>query len=234
MQHTYLLLCWSNCSMLTIPIGCMLWLLARCVLVTLIVNANRWVLLFTFVGVFNAKFSRVTLVRLLKSVGWWNSHHQSRFQVWHNLLKNKIRSLPPPCCGFVWVWVFWWWWVSVCVWWWWVGGGRLCIQIICPVNVIRFCDQHKVIENLDPCFLFILCCYSLLCLMPSCSITVTAPVNFRIDVNRLFHLHSQSLLVSALGTKRLASEELANDWDNKRLNPGNDNYPLSVCICSPL
>ncbi|KAF8749627.1 hypothetical protein HU200_012645 [Digitaria exilis] len=34
--------------------------------------------------------------------------------------------------------------------------------------------------------------------------------------------------VSALGTKRLASEELANDWDNKRLNPGNDNYPLST------
>jgi len=101
----------------------------------------------------------------------------------------------------------------------------------------QFCDQHKVIVNLDPCFiqgLFILCCYSLLCLMPSCSITVTAPVDFRIDVNRLFYLHSQSLLVSALGTKRLASEELANDWDNKRLNPGNDNYPLSVCICIPL
>jgi hypothetical protein len=33
---------------------------------------------------------------------------------------------------------------------------------------------------------------------------------------------------STLGTKRLASEELANDWDNKRLNPGNDNYPLST------
>ncbi|XP_066346552.1 ranBP2-type zinc finger protein At1g67325-like isoform X2 [Miscanthus floridulus] len=33
---------------------------------------------------------------------------------------------------------------------------------------------------------------------------------------------------STLGTKRLASEELANDWDNKRLNPGNDSYPLST------
>ncbi|AQK40553.1 P-loop containing nucleoside triphosphate hydrolase superfamily protein [Zea mays] len=33
---------------------------------------------------------------------------------------------------------------------------------------------------------------------------------------------------TALGTKRLASEDLANDWDNKRLNPGNDNYPLST------
>jgi len=33
---------------------------------------------------------------------------------------------------------------------------------------------------------------------------------------------------STLGTKRLASEDLANDWDNKRLNPGNDNYPLST------
>jgi hypothetical protein len=75
---------------------------------------------------------------------------------------------------------------------------------------------------------------SLLCLMPSCTMTATAPVNFRIDVNRLFLLSSQSLLISALGTKRLASEELANDCDNKRLNPGNDNYPLSVCICSPL
>ncbi|KAL6653196.1 hypothetical protein ACP70R_012121 [Stipagrostis hirtigluma subsp. patula] len=33
---------------------------------------------------------------------------------------------------------------------------------------------------------------------------------------------------STLGIKRLASEELANDWDNKRLNPGNANYPLST------
>nr|BAJ93151.1 predicted protein [Hordeum vulgare subsp. vulgare] len=33
---------------------------------------------------------------------------------------------------------------------------------------------------------------------------------------------------STLGNKRLASEELANDWDNKRLNPGNANYPLST------
>jgi hypothetical protein len=38
------------------------------------------------------------------------------------------------------------------------------------------------------------------------------------------------LAVSALGNKRLASEELANDWDNKRLNPGNADYPLSVCL----
>jgi hypothetical protein len=38
------------------------------------------------------------------------------------------------------------------------------------------------------------------------------------------------LTVSALGNKRLASEELANDWDNKRLNPGNADYPLSVCL----
>ncbi|XP_047071059.1 uncharacterized protein LOC124679321 isoform X2 [Lolium rigidum] len=33
---------------------------------------------------------------------------------------------------------------------------------------------------------------------------------------------------STLGNKRLASEELANDWDNKRLNPGNADYPLSI------
>ncbi|XP_062185805.1 RNA-binding protein involved in heterochromatin assembly dri1-like [Phragmites australis] len=33
---------------------------------------------------------------------------------------------------------------------------------------------------------------------------------------------------STLRTKRLASEELANDWDNKRLNPGNASYPLST------
>ncbi|KAF6998535.1 hypothetical protein CFC21_014651 [Triticum aestivum] len=33
---------------------------------------------------------------------------------------------------------------------------------------------------------------------------------------------------STLGNKRLASEELGNDWDNKRLNPGNANYPLSA------
>ncbi|EEC76649.1 hypothetical protein OsI_14600 [Oryza sativa Indica Group] len=33
---------------------------------------------------------------------------------------------------------------------------------------------------------------------------------------------------STLGTKRLASEELANEWDNKRLNPGNASYPLST------
>ncbi|KAM0825873.1 hypothetical protein ACQ4PT_069256 [Festuca glaucescens] len=33
---------------------------------------------------------------------------------------------------------------------------------------------------------------------------------------------------STLGNKRLASEELANDWDNKRLNPGNADYPLSM------
>ncbi|CAN6242413.1 unnamed protein product [Urochloa humidicola] len=39
---------------------------------------------------------------------------------------------------------------------------------------------------------------------------------------------------STLGTKRLASEELANDWDNKRLNPGNDNYPLSTASSSNL
>jgi hypothetical protein len=43
----------------------------------------------------------------------------------------------------------------------------------------------------------------------------------------------QSLLISALGTKRLASEELANEWDNKRLNPGNASYPLSVCVYDP-
>jgi hypothetical protein len=77
-------------------------------------------------------------------------------------------------------------------------------------------------------------CYCLSCLMPSCSITIATFVNFISYVNRLCHLDSQSLLVSALGTKRLASEELANDWDNKRLNPGNDNYPLSVCICGLL
>jgi len=66
------------------------------------------------------------------------------------------------------------------------------------------------------------------CLIPSSSIIMATIVNFIFDINRLCHLGSQSLFVSALGTKRLASEELANDWDNKRLNPGNDNYPLST------
>ena len=68
------------------------------------------------------------------------------------------------------------------------------------------------------------------CLIPSSSIIMATIVNFIFDINRLCHLGSQSLFVSALGTKRLASEELANDWDNKRLNPGNDNYPLLVYI----
>ena len=68
------------------------------------------------------------------------------------------------------------------------------------------------------------------CLIPSSSIIMATIFNFIFDINRLCYLGSQSLFVSALGTKRLASEELANDWDNKRLNPGNDNYPLSVYI----
>jgi hypothetical protein len=41
------------------------------------------------------------------------------------------------------------------------GGGRLHIAYWL-VSIIRFCDQHKVIVNLDQCFiqvLFILCFY---------------------------------------------------------------------------